>query len=75
MFTLLSQTQFMKLGEILLRKHLVESSQIKSALIKQQSSSYKIGELLIQQNLISQQDLEEALKEQYWRRNGFWVID
>ncbi|MEB3282387.1 MAG: hypothetical protein VKK42_26065 [Lyngbya sp.] len=65
----------MKLGEILMRKQLISLSELEQALTLQSSCSQKLGEILVGQGLIQKGDLELALKEQYWRENGFWVID
>lgn len=64
----------MKLGQILIRKQIISLQQLEKTVDKQPIEQKKIGELLIAEKLISSQDLELALKEQYWRRNGFWVI-
>ena len=41
----------------------------------QTSQKRRLGELLLQKGLIVKTQLDAALKEQYWRKNGFWVID
>ncbi|MCG5059474.1 MAG: hypothetical protein WAN66_11365 [Limnoraphis robusta] len=64
-----------KLGQILVRKKLISLSQLEQILTFQSSSSKKLGELLVTQRLIEEEDLQQAIKEQYWRDNGFWVID
>ncbi|MGB3191471.1 MAG: hypothetical protein WBB43_18845 [Limnoraphis sp.] len=64
-----------KLGQILVRKKLISFSQLEQILTFQSSSSQKLGELLVTQRLIGEEDLQLAMKEQYWRHNGFWVID
>lgn len=64
----------MLLGEILVRKKLVSSTQLTQTIEKQVKKPRKIGELLIEEQLISSSELQTALKEQYWRRNGYWVI-
>ncbi|WP_245602652.1 hypothetical protein [Gloeothece verrucosa] len=58
-----------------MQKHLISPEQLDAAIHQQAYNRIKLGELLIQQKLIVKEQLEEALKEQYWRRNGFWVID
>ncbi len=63
------------LGQILMQKKLISSSQLEAAIALQASSSKKLGELLIMQGLLQENQLQQALKEQYWRRNGFWIID
>jgi hypothetical protein len=64
-----------KLGQILVRKQLISLSQLEQILTFQSSSPQKLGELLVTQRLIGEEDLRQAIKEQYWRDNGFWVID
>jgi hypothetical protein len=65
----------MKLGEILVSHKLLTAEQLNSLLQQQQPAKKKLGELLLETRLIAPETLEMALKEQYWRRNGFWVID
>jgi hypothetical protein len=64
----------MKIGEILIRRHLLSPQQVEQILVEQQLNSKQIGELLIERHLISAMDLAVALQEQRWRRNGHWVI-
>ncbi|NES73864.1 MAG: hypothetical protein F6K24_56130 [Okeania sp. SIO2D1] len=65
----------MKIGEILIRRQLISQVQLNQAIDIQTSLYMKLGELLMFQGLIQPQNLEEALKEQYWRQNGYWIID
>ncbi|EAW36320.1 hypothetical protein [Lyngbya sp. PCC 8106] len=65
----------MKLGEILLKKKLISSTQLEQALNLQCLYSEKLGELLINKGWLQSHDLDKALREQYWRQQGFWVID
>ncbi|MEB3339474.1 hypothetical protein [Okeania sp.] len=65
----------MKIGEILIRRQLISQSQLDQAVNIQVSCRQKLGQLLMFQGLIQESDLEVALKEQYWRKNGYWVID
>jgi hypothetical protein len=62
------------LGWILLRNKLISPSQLALALIMQHQSHKQLGELLLEQRLISDEQLEQVLREQYWRRKGYWVI-
>ncbi|MBR8829055.1 MAG: hypothetical protein DSM107014_14345 [Gomphosphaeria aponina SAG 52.96 = DSM 107014] len=64
----------MKLGEILVQKQLISYDQLEEVIAKQQDSKKKLGELLLEEELISRETLTEVLQEQYWRKNGFWVI-
>ncbi|MDX2213883.1 MAG: hypothetical protein SFY66_11410 [Oculatellaceae cyanobacterium bins.114] len=66
-----------KLGQILIRKGLMDAERLESVLELQRyyCLSQLLGELLIEQQLISKSDLDMALREQYWRHSGFWVID
>ena len=63
-----------KLGWILIQKRWITSAQLQMTLAQQLDCSKKLGELLLERSLISQEQLNQALKEQYWRRNGYWVI-
>jgi hypothetical protein len=63
-----------KLGWILVNKKTISQSQLESVLNRQLRENKKLGELLLEQHLISDEELQLALKEQYWRRNGYWVI-
>ncbi|MGB3513103.1 MAG: hypothetical protein WBA93_28590 [Microcoleaceae cyanobacterium] len=64
-----------KIGEILIQRQLISQVQLKEVIEIQTSSRRKLGELLMFQGWIQQNDLEAALKEQYWRQNGYWIID
>ena len=65
----------MKLGEILLKKKLISSTQLEQALNLQCLYSEKLGELLVSKGWLQPEDLHQALREQYWRKEGFWIID
>ncbi len=65
----------MKLGQILLQKKWISSDQLEETIQLQTSHQSRLGELLLQKGVIMNNQLEMALKEQYWRKNGFWVID
>ena len=66
-----------RLGQILVRKGLLSAAQLEQILNVQHqySLSQRLGELLIEYGCISIPDLESALQEQFWRQNGFWIID
>jgi len=64
----------MKIGKILVQRQLISQTQLDQA-INIQASYYKLGELLIFRGWIQRDDLEKALREQYWRENGYWLID
>lgn len=64
----------MLLGEILVRQHLISSEQLNRILKKQKKTKKQLGKLLLDLKIISQNELETALQEQYWRKNGYWVI-
>ncbi len=64
----------MLLGEILIRKKLISFQQLNSILTRQQKNKKKLGEFLLDLALISAEELEKALQEQYWRKQGYWVI-
>lgn len=63
-----------KLGWILTTKQWISPSQLESVLDQQTQSGRKLGELLLENALISTEQLDVALREQYWRRHGYWVI-
>ena len=77
-----------KLGWILLQKRWISAAQLQAALLQQsqlQQSQLqqshqqfqcpkKLGELLVEQAMLSAAQLKDALQEQYWRRQGYWVI-
>ncbi|MFB2879582.1 hypothetical protein [Floridanema aerugineum] len=63
-----------KLGWILVNKKIISQTQLESVLTIQFRNNKKLGELLLEHQLISPNELQQALKEQYWRRNGYWVI-
>ncbi|MEM1168210.1 MAG: hypothetical protein AAGJ08_03755 [Cyanobacteria bacterium P01_H01_bin.35] len=65
----------MKIGEILIRRQLISQAQLDQAIDIQASCRHQLGELLMFQGWIEQDDLEMALREQYWRNNGYWLID
>jgi murein DD-endopeptidase MepM/ murein hydrolase activator NlpD len=56
-----------RLGEILLRRGLVNSTQLEQALILQQQQGQRLGAILVQQGLISPIQLREALAQQRWQ--------
>ena len=65
----------MQLGQILLQKNWISTEQLEEVIQLQTSQKRRLGELLLQKGLIVKTQLDAALKEQYWRKNGFWVID
>ena len=74
----LESTPKAKLGEILVKKNWINQGQLEEVLDKQRkypSNLLRLGEILLNEQIISPEQLNIALQEQYWRRNGFWVID
>lgn len=65
----------MKLGTILVRKKLISQAQLDQDLNLVDVTGKRLGELLLDKGEISDSQLKDALNEQYWRKNGFWVID
>jgi hypothetical protein len=63
-----------KLGWILVNKNLISEDQLHAVLDRQLLDYRQVGKLLTEQQLISEEQLQQALKEQHWRRNGYWVI-
>ena len=70
----LREVEVMKLGQILIKKQWVSPSELSQALTKQRLTNQRLGEVLVEESVISAKQLTIALKEQYWRKNGFWVI-
>lgn len=64
-----------KLGWILIRHRWISPLQLQESLNAQLHCSKQLGELLVEYSLISEGQLKQALREQYWRRNGYWVIE
>lgn len=65
----------MKLGMILVHKKLISQNQLERGLEIIETTDKRLGELLLENGEISNSQLQEALKEQYWRKRGFWIID
>ncbi|MBW4467551.1 MAG: hypothetical protein KME07_19160 [Pegethrix bostrychoides GSE-TBD4-15B] len=66
-----------KLGWILIRNRWISAAQLQAVLAQQpptQQPRRKLGELLLSAALITEGQLKQALREQYWRRNGYWII-
>ena len=68
------QSKDIRLGKILLRKGFITSCQLENALQVQQETPFRLGELLLQKGWLTEEQLKQALQEQYWRKEGFWVI-
>ena len=56
-------------------KKIMPSEQLEETIQLQTSQKSRLGDLLLKKGVIVNNQLEMALKEQYWRTNGFWVID
>jgi hypothetical protein len=67
----------MQLGQILVKKKLVSSSQLEKMVELQNKTrrSQKLGELFMLQGMITKSQLNDSLLEQQWRSQGLWVID
>ncbi len=65
----------MQLGQILVSKKWISSDQLEETIHLQPKEQEKLGEILVQKGYIVNEQLNLALQEQYWRKNGFWVID
>ena len=72
--TINSADHDIKLGWILINKNLISETQLNAVLDSQLLDYRQIGKLLTEQQLISEEQLQQALKEQHWRRKGYWVI-
>lgn len=66
--------QKIQLGEILVRRRIISRRQLDSMLSEQKQTGERLGAMLFRKGMISYQRLQDALKEQYWRKNGYWVI-
>ena len=67
--------QSIKLGDMLVQKKLIAGTQLHEVLFKQSETPKRLGQLLIEAGYISKGQLKSALREQYWRQNGYWLID
>lgn len=56
-----------KVGEVLLQKGLINSTQLKEALATQRANHQKLGEVLVQLGWVTPQQVRHALNEQFWR--------
>jgi len=65
----------MLLGQILLYKKWISSEQLEETISEAKKSDRPLGEVLLERGLLAQEQLQKALQEQYWRRQGYWVID
>lgn len=65
----------MRIGEIMIQKRWISTEQLHYALYLSNSNNRKLGEVLVELGWIAYEQLEQALKEQYWRKSGYWVID
>jgi len=65
----------MTLGQILLCKKWISSEQLEETISEAEKSGRPLGEVLLERGLLAQEQLQKALQEQYWRRQGYWVID
>jgi aspartate ammonia-lyase len=65
----------MLLGQILLYKKWISSEQLRENISEAQKSDRPLGEVLLERGLLAEEQLQKALQEQYWRRQGYWVID
>ena len=63
-----------RLGWILIHKRWISAAQLQNILSEQRQSRQRMGEILLSTALITEGQLKQALREQYWRRNGYWVI-
>ncbi|MGK7930053.1 MAG: hypothetical protein AB4041_01280 [Microcystaceae cyanobacterium] len=69
------ESPIMRLGQILLQKKWISSNQLKQTIDIQKTKQEKLGTILVNKGYIANEQLSLALQEQYWRNNGFWVID
>ncbi|KGF72417.1 hypothetical protein DO97_08485 [Neosynechococcus sphagnicola sy1] len=64
-----------RLGELLIHRKLISTTQLEQALAQQHSCQKPLGELLVEMNFVSSEQLERVLAEQNFRKSGFWIID
>ena len=67
--------QSIKLGDMLIQKSLIDWTHLQEALFKQSETPKRLGQLLVEAGHISPGQLKATLREQYWRQNGYWLID
>jgi N-acetylglucosaminyldiphosphoundecaprenol N-acetyl-beta-D-mannosaminyltransferase len=67
------QNQKIKLGELLVQSQVISQTKLNHLLDLQKSNHHRLGEVMIQQKVLSSQQLEQILREQYWRKQGFWL--
>ena len=65
----------MKLGEILIRRNVINPDQINQAIQIQQTVHQKLGKILIDCYYLDSDVLERSLQEQYWRSKNKWIIN
>jgi N-acetylglucosaminyldiphosphoundecaprenol N-acetyl-beta-D-mannosaminyltransferase len=68
------ENQYIKLGQLLVRKNVISPSSLEQLLQEQKQSNYRLGEYLVEQSILSPAQLENTLLEQCWRRKGVWMI-
>ncbi len=71
----LTNKERIRIGQLLVHKKLISSTDLDEGLAVQNVTGKKLGEILVQRNLVPQPELERILQEQHWRNAGFWVID
>lgn len=69
------RNQRIRLGELLIEKKLISQELLQDFLASQQKTQQHLGQLLLQADWLSEEQLNSVLQEQYWRRNGYWLID
>lgn len=68
----------MQLGEILVRRHYITATQLKTAINIQKSQNVhqRLGRILLSLHFLKDEYvLVRALKEQYWRSQNKWIIN
>lgn len=69
MFDRQKQEQKSQVGKLLLKRKLVNLSQLELALVYQQKHQVRLGEALIALGFINEQQLKSVLRKQYWIRS------
>ena len=49
--------------------------ELEETISEAEKSDRPLGEILLERGLLAEAQLQKALQEQYWRQQGYWVID
>jgi N-acetylglucosaminyldiphosphoundecaprenol N-acetyl-beta-D-mannosaminyltransferase len=68
------QNQRIKLGELLVQNQIISQAKLNHLLELQKSNHCLLGEVMVQQKVLSSKQIEQFLLEQYWRKQGLWLM-